>query len=250
MVITEGQVRRSLQRFASFERKVTFDGTEKVQLERVEKDEFSLPIEEHVAYYDSEKLAHFWNKANNRYFELPSIYSRIWNGLKGAFLSRTAVIISIYLILYYLVNCLIVEHLCTEELLIHAMHVNTSENLNTQQKNGLDNDIPVMNINETATCLHYKIQISKLADKEALFSKILTLLLGFYVAFTVERWWRQVSLLPRMDSICLTLEGCMWWDPGKEESGIFVEDGINVIEFKKSIFLIMANIFINEKATL
>ena len=61
MVNTEGQVRRSLQRFASFERKVTFDGTEKVQLERVEKDEFSLPTEEHVAYYDSEKLARFWN---------------------------------------------------------------------------------------------------------------------------------------------------------------------------------------------
>ena len=39
MVATDGQLRRSLQRFVSFERKVTFDGTEKVQLERVEKDE-------------------------------------------------------------------------------------------------------------------------------------------------------------------------------------------------------------------
>ena len=98
MVNTEGQIRRSLQRLVSFERKVTFDGTEKVQLERVEKDEFSLPLEDRVAHYDAERLASFWNKENNQYSEFPSISTRICNGLKDGFLSRTTLIILIYLI--------------------------------------------------------------------------------------------------------------------------------------------------------
>ena len=86
MVNTEGQIRRSLQRLVSFERKVTFDGTEKVQLERVEKDEFCLPSEDRVAHYDAEMLASFWNKENNQYSEIPSISNRICNGLKMVFL--------------------------------------------------------------------------------------------------------------------------------------------------------------------
>ena len=117
MVATDGQLRRSLQRFVSFERKVTFDGTEKVQLERVEKDEFSIPISDRVAHYDSEKLASFWNTENRHYFEIPSVYSRIWKGMKYGLLSRTAIIILIYLVSYYLVNCIIVEVLCLS--LIH-----------------------------------------------------------------------------------------------------------------------------------
>ena len=231
MVNTEGQIRRSLQRLVSFERKVTFDGTEKVQLERVEKDEFSLPLEDRVADYDAEKLARFWNQENNqRNFEVPSISSRICNGLEEGFLGRTALIIVVYLILHYTVNLLIVEYWCTEELLDPAFIYSVEESIFA------DNDtIPKMNSTETAACLHYKVQTRKLVDKEALFSKILTLLLGFYVAFTVERWWRQVSLLPRMDPICLTLEGCMWWDPGKNESEVFIEKDLNVIQFKKTI---------------
>ena len=228
MVATDGQLRRSLQRFVSFERKVTFDGTEKVQLERVEKDEFSIPISDRVAHYDSEKLASFWNTENRHYFEIPSLYSRIWKGMKYGLLSRTAIIILIYLVAYYLVNCIIVEVLCTNELLgqIDLLKISPEEH-----------EIPRMsnNVTETAGCLHYKIQIRKLADKEALFSKILTLLLGFYVAFTIERWWRQVSLLPRLDSICLTLEGCMWCDPEKEETDVLVETGMNFLQFKQTI---------------
>ena len=231
MVNTEGQIRRSLQRLVSFERKVTFDGTEKVQLERVERDEFSLPLEDRVADYDAEKLARFWNKENNqRTFEIPSISARICNGLEEGFLGRTALIIVVYLILHYTVNLLIVEYWCTEELLDPAFIYSVEESIFA------DNDtIPKMNSTEKAACLHYKVQTRKLVDKEALFSKILTLLLGFYVAFTVERWWRQVSLLPRMDPICLTMEGCMWWDPGKNESEVFIEKDLNVIQFKKTI---------------
>ena len=229
MVATEGQVRRSLQRFASFERKVTFDGTEKVKLERVEKDEFTLPLSDQVAHYDSEKLANFWNSENKQYFEIPSLPSRICQGLKEGLLNRTAIIIFTYLAAYYLANCIIIEYWCTEELLNQAF-INSIE-----QKMGLEG-IARMNITEHAMCLHYKVQIRKLADKEALFSKILTLLLGFYVAFTIERWWRQVSLLPRIDSICLTLEGCVWCDPRKKEIDILVpEEGINVIQFKQTV---------------
>ena len=80
MVNTGGQMRRSLQRLMSVERKVTFDGREKVQLERVERDEFSLPSQDRVADYDAEKLASFWNKENNqKNFEMPSISSQICN---------------------------------------------------------------------------------------------------------------------------------------------------------------------------
>ena len=144
--------------------------------------------------------------------------------------TRLTLIILIYLILYYAVNLIIVEYWCTEELLDMAFIYSIEQSLFAD-----NNTIPRLNITETAGCLHYKIQIRKLVDKEALFSKILTLLLGFYVAFTVERWWRQVSLLPRMDSICLTLEGCIWWDPRKNESEIFVEEDLDVIQFKKTI---------------
>ena len=104
MVNTGEQSRRALKRFVSFHKKVTFDGTEKVQLERVEKDEFKLPLSEQVARYDSEELANFWNKENRRYFEIPSIYQRLWRSWKEALMSRTAAIIIIYLLSYYLVN--------------------------------------------------------------------------------------------------------------------------------------------------
>ena len=169
MVNTGGQMRRSLQRLMSVERKVTFDGREKVQLERVERDEFSLPSQDRVADYDAEKLASFWNKENNqKNFEMPSISSQICNGLKEGFLSRTTLIISIYLILHYSVNLLIVKYWCTEELLDPAFIYSIEQSIFAD-----NNTIPKSNISETAACLHYKVQTRKLVDKEALFSKIL-----------------------------------------------------------------------------
>ena len=188
--------------------KIIFDGSENVQMNKMDKEDFELPTSDHIAEYSSEDLSGFWNTEHNHYNGKISIFKRIWRHFKEGLWGKTAKMIIIYLIVYYIINITIIQILCARS---HDMAF------------------------KTFICLDYDRTFKDLVAKETDFTRILTFLLGFYVSFTIGRWWKQVTSIPRIDSICLSIGGFVWCDRSKNDRDVYVEDGMSVKQFKQTI---------------
>ena len=53
----------------------------------------------------------------------------------------------------------------------------------------------------------FKAEVAQLNKLHTMAAKVLTLLLGFYVATMMRRWWQQISALPDVKPLAMTLNG-------------------------------------------
>ena len=163
---------------------------EKVKRSQLSGQDFALPQETHIARYDKEVVAKYWNHINAPETVFKEIISNFINGRW----TKTAPIIVIYLVAYYLLNIfIVVPLLCTE-----ASTESTTVRLVLASKN--------------KTCNTELIK--QLSTTGAQFSEILTFLIGFFVSFSIRNWWEQVQSIPRLDGVCISLNSFLWVDKG------------------------------------
>ena len=169
-------------------RNVMFLGRESVKL-RVSRNEFDeLRHSRQIARYDAEQLVSTLDIETFRKGKPASKICKQFctNWTRGVL--PWLCMPFIFLIAYYLVNYFLIQNLCT----------------------GCSYDI----------CHNYTHRIEEIAQSERHFTKVLTFLLGFYVSFIFSRWWSQVSNVPTIDGVCLSLEGLLWCDRTKNEAKI------------------------------
>ena len=227
---------------------------EEVQLKEVQEDDFDLK-ESCVARYDGPEIAKHWNAQNKRYLiKKPNVFKRAWKAWRQGIWGNTLLVVMFYLIFYYAINVVFIQMLCAREyasqhtlvntgqqLLIDAMSQNScpangsnaGSNL-TEQVEDFRNQSKKLDFKHT-WCLGYDAKIMGLAKKEATFTRLLTFLIGFYVSFTITRWWTQVTSVPTIDNICLALQGYLWTNDTKKEDQVLVKEGVTVTQFKQTI---------------
>ena len=185
-----------------------FTGSEDVKYFPVRTTDFKLPTKDHVAKYNCDLITQDWNENQTTQRLLTKIYRTFVFGLPG----RIGPIILEFLVLFYIFNYLRIVHGCVP----------------SQFKS----DSKIRN-NSTECYGPDPFEFLKQAENN--FSRILTWLIGVYVATTARRFWRQVSSLPRMDLTGLTINAQIWADPSKPEDEVEIIDGMTVKEFKMTI---------------
>lgn len=204
----ESKKKLNLTNFHSRKYIKQFNGSEDVKYFPVKTTDFKLPLKDHVAQYDCDSITHDWNENQTTQRLLTKIYGAFVFGLPG----RIGPLIAVFLVIFYIFNYIRIVHGCVPSKLY-------SESSIGEDGETCDGPDP--------------FQFLKEADRN--FTRILTWLLGVYVATTARRFWRQVSSLPRMDSTGLMLNAQVWSDPSKPEDEIEIIEGMSVKEFKMAI---------------
>ena len=181
------------------------------------KDEFKVPEGNKVAEYDSEELTRFWLEEKKNVLERKNVIKQIFAMWSTGIWRESRIPIYLYLIAYYIVNISIIQTGCHEN---YISSNNTTSYFESVKIYG---------------CLYYKEIIEKLDDKQHEFTKLITFLLGFYVSFTLGRWWKKITCIPEIEEFCLTLNSFIWVDPDKNESEIYVKEGVTVKQFKYTL---------------
>ena len=216
-----------------------------VRRRSITEDEYVLDDHHKVAGYDATALYQHWNsKCKRKYDQRPKIFKRLVNAWKKSILGNTLLVVLIYLLLYYLVNVLFIQHLCagcSSQAMQKRTPKNQPHNLPQQPPNSAATPTTQNKANNPSACKSpgicrdYDVEIKTLSKKEATFTRLLTFLIGFYVSFVIARWWRQVTSVPTIDNVCLGLEGYLWCDERRNENEILVKEGVSVTQFKQTL---------------
>ena len=150
----------------------------------------------------------------------------------------------LYVIGYYVINIVVFQIYCVRQpsnyprVMTSAQQFAIDATCNSsnlcQAKENLTKQLSAMN-NNYPFCSKTKKFMNDLAVEEDDFIRILTYLIGFYLKFTIMRWWSQVNSVPRIDAICLALEGSIWCTPGKNKDQIAIMKDVSVTQFKQAI---------------
>ena len=167
-----------------------------------------------MAKYNCDLITYEWNENQTTQRLLSKIYRSFVFGLPG----RIGPVILEFLVLFYIFNYLRIVHGCVPSRFYSKSPFVSDSSLR----------------NASATC-QGPDPFQFLQQAEINFSRILTWLVGVYVATTARRFWRQVSSLPRMDSTGLMITAQVWSDPSKTEDEVEIIEGMTVKQFKMTI---------------
>lgn len=224
--------------FRSYVKGLSINGEERVRHEFLVEEDFELDDEIKVANYDEKFLKTHWNSVMMK----QSLGSRIKSALKNGLIQRTFPIESIFLVSYYLISIVILSQFCceggncgfldksTKEMLIRRFAIGESH------VNGIGSD------NVTYFCNHYEDVTSAWNMKEHRLTRVLTFLVGFYVAFIVRSWWQQARVFPTTDKASLGMGSFIWVDSEIDESQVNVKVGrkiVTLMQFKKDIMRLL-----------
>lgn len=215
--------------------------------EKVEHDEFEVPPENKVAEYDPKELAQNWNRERTREFEKKNLLKRLLATWKHGILGTALRIFGTYGVLYYIINIAIIQFACArdypmeftmmtpyQEKMLNAM-TNQGNNATFATNNATNITERAYQRYKKYGCMNYEATFASFAQKEMAFTRILTFLLGFYVSFTINRWWRQITSIPSIDGLCIALGSFIWVDPSKKEDEVCIKEGCTIKEFKHTI---------------
>ena len=147
--------------------------------------------------------------------------------------SASRIPIYLYLASYYAVNLSIIQFWCSKSCKLDEEVDNEVHELGFAKCS--NTTLGYFDSIKSYECSNYKTIISKLDDKEAAFTRLITFLLGFYVSFTIGRWWRKITSIPQIDEFCIYLNSFIWTDPNKEEHDIYIRKDIDVKQFKHTL---------------
>ena len=173
-------------------------GRQRVQLDPAAKEDFSLSPDDYVAKCDEDALAHGWNLENHRVvatsFCSTAVCDHLWEKITSGLLGTTKWVVLFYLVVYYIINVTVIQNMCARRN-FNDYRDNTAQRLLASAIGRSDNvtyfDAP--QTLKAGVCIEYEATFAGIAAKEATFTRILTFLLGFYVSFTLTRWWKQVT---------------------------------------------------------
>ena len=214
-----GSVKNKNGRISKVKHVKQFNGNEGVKFSEAKIEDFTLPIKDHVANYDCEILTKDWNDSRTAQIFLTKIRKAFVYGLPG----RVGHIILVFLVCFYIFNYLRITYGC-----VPARFKTYTES--TTFLNGTT----TTNIVETKKC-DGPDPFDFVKDAENTYSRLLTWLLGVYVAVTARRFWRQVSNLPRFDNVCLLLNAVIWSEPNNQEDEVEISENMTVKQLKMTI---------------
>ena len=191
-----------------------YAGLETLELGPVNTTDFTLPIEDHIARYDVELLANYWNDHYTPQKLSTKICKSVVFGLPG----RIAKSISLFVVAFYTFNYFRIEYGCVPS---KSFPINT---LPDHLKEGSPR-------NSNATCYGPDV-FDVVREENNNFFSVLMFLTGVYVTTNATRFWSQVTALPRMEEIANIIATKIWSDPSKRETEIELVEGMNVKQFK------------------
>lgn len=186
-----------------------------------------------VADYDQGVLKDYWN---TNVIQL-SFWRRVKRRLKSGVMRRAFPTVSVYLIGHYTFSLLILTNVCNEEILSNQ---NQSIDQSTERliKFLYNNDYNTKGINAFQFCSNYSGMQELWREKEHSMTRILTLLVGFYVGFIMRTWASTLRYLPSIDALCMAMGSFVVVDSGVDEDKVgVILDGrkISIRQFKKDI---------------
>ena len=198
------------------------------------KMQFSVIDDNKVANYNENLIMEYWNSNHVQ----KSCYKRLYIRFRHGIVNRTFPIILLYLLGHYLFAIIMLTTVCKPD--FHKNHNHSTHNYfatNTvqflyQYFNG------TKDTHLTHFCSNYQNINEIWRQKEYSMTRILTLLIGFYVGFIVRTWWQQLRLFPTIDSLCMAMGSFVSVDSGIDEDavGVKVDKGmISIKQFKKDI---------------
>ena len=225
---------------------IRVENKNKAEIDQVMKDEFELPAAQKLATYDEQGLADEWNTKYGNSDEGNERESRNPVVRFGKFLQHFTMkkLVLSYLIAYYVVNIVVVRIMCAKDPAKYQSISRTARQLMIdvatnasdvcQTKSNLTEKLSAKNYGYR-WCSKYDKFVGDLSVAEDDFIRLLTYLVGFFVTFTLRRWWQQVISVPKIDTACLALEGSIWCNPSKNQDDVYVKEGVSITQFKQTV---------------
>lgn len=227
--------------FSQFGRELVLNGEERVKRGELDREDFELDEDDHVAKYDINNLHTYWKQhVIQKTFGL-----RIYFGFTNV-LHRTFPMLFVYLFIFYVFTTWLLIHICPSVSLgvnqtpvsPSRSHADISMNEVIFRKvatNYLGYD---PSINRTHFCNGFVDMFKIWREKEVKLTRILTFLIGFYVSFIVRNWWQQLKTFPAIDTVCISMGSFISIDSKYKESQVEVQINrkrMSVKKFKKDI---------------
>ena len=220
--------------FRFYVKALSINGEERVKHEYLEEEDFELDDEIKIANYDEKYLKNHWNYSMIK----QSLGRRVKASLKNGLIQRTFPIASIFLFVYYFISVVILSQICCEGGDCGFLDKSSKEMMTRRFAIGKSHLVGIESDNVTYFCNNYEEVSAAWNEKEHRLTRVLTFLVGFYVAFIVRSWWQQARVFPTTDKASLGMGSFIWVDSGIDESQVNVKVGrkiVTLMQLKKDI---------------
>ena len=208
------------------------------------KMQYSTIDDNKIANYNEDIIMKYWNSTVIKQTWGRRISQRLRHGI----VSRTFPIISLFLLGHYGFFVLLRTNICPVEDGSQKNDTSILENEKildpTFQLGQKTVQIFYQYFNSTKDnrLSHFCADFASInhvwIEKEHSMTRIVTMLIGFYVGFIIRTWWQQVRVFPSIDSLCMAMESFICVDSGIDEDAVGMEIGtkrISIKQFKKDI---------------
>ena len=225
--------------FRRFIRSFRITGERRVQRQKLTSKDFELPDNSMVAQYDPHLVAKYWNKQN-----LPREIGKFCFHLffRGIY-AKLVPVATLYITMYYVLNIFVFNSvLCTPA-------TNSTGNSNpssgTQSSNPelvhkalSDAKLSEAGLVRTALsggqlCQRSKLEAYMSMEKD--FTRVLTLFIGFTVSISVNSWFSQVRMMPKLDQILVQINNFMWVNPKERAEDVKVKGDVTAKQMQTTI---------------
>ena len=224
--------------FRFYVKALTINGEQRVPHEYLEEEDFELDDKIKIANYDKKYLKSHWNSAVIK----QSLGRRMKASLKNGLIQRTFPIASIFLFVYYFISIVILSQICCEGGDCGFLDKSSKEMMARRFAIGKSHIVGIESDNVTYFCNNYEEVSAPWNEKEHRLTRVLTFLVGFYVAFIVRSWWQQARVFPTTDKASLGMGSFIWVDSGIDESQVNVKVGrkiVSLMQLKKDIMRLL-----------
>ena len=208
------------------------NGREQVKRERSSSHSFKLKEDKNkVANYDDSLLEEYWNQNLSK----PSFCKRVLKRLKHGVVRRALPTVSFYLFGHYLWALIIITKVCTPKIMENqetSIDASTEGLIKFLYNNYYSSEFT----NITFFCENYAKMHEHWKGKEHSMTRVLTLLVGFYVGFVMRTWWQQLRMIPTIDALCMAIGSWIAVDSGTDEDTSRIEIDhrkVSIRQFKK-----------------
>ena len=214
------QVRMGVYNFlALFCEELLLNGSERVDRELLEEEDFMLDEEDHVADYDVNALQQHWKESIMK----KTFRSRIVFAFRNIS-RRTFPTICLYLINFYFLTTLMIVYICPSTIIPISNETISPNDINSLTKDSM---------NENNFCKGFVRMHALWVKNEVILNGILTFLVGFYVSFIVRNWWQNVKIFPGIDTLCITISSFISVDPRIKEEDAEIKVNRKIVSVKK-----------------
>ena len=215
--------------FHRFIRSFRITGERRVKRHKLTSEDFDLDLPEDykVAKYDSRLVAKYWNERNLS----RSIGQFCFHLFLRGIYAKLVPVTTLYIILYYVLNMFVFNYaLCTPD--CNANNANGNSNFSC----GIQpNDPGLVRTSLSGTWLCKRAKLEAYMAMERDFTRVLTLFIGFTVSISVNSWFSQVRMMPKLDQILVQIPNYLWVNPKENADDVKVKGDLTAKQLSITI---------------